>query len=132
MDLEALFDRAENKANEYGAALALAINTKAQLSDALELGGAAEGNAVYVMATANSGVIPGKNEMERKQAIQRAVMTDPACISARRAAKSAEIAHLLMDARTKAIYQQLQVLLAGLNNLSATDFGVLDQPEPAE
>lgn len=117
METVALFKRCEAMADEYANDLALAVSTKAALGDALELVGAAEGNAVYVMASGNEGAIPGKNEMARKQAIQRCLTTDPACRTAKNAAKAAELSFFLAEARTKATYQRLQVLLAGLNNL---------------
>ena len=119
MNLEALFEQCEKVSEEYTEALHSAVNAKATGADALEAVGMAEGNAIHTMATVNGGAIPGTNETARKQSIHRCVSTDPACNAARQAAKAAELAYLLLEARTKALYQHLQVLLAGLHNLSA-------------
>ena len=118
MNLEALFEQCEKVSEEYTEALHSAVNAKATGADALEAVGMAEGNAIHTMAVANGGMIPGSNETARKQSMHRCISTDPACDTARKAAKAAELAYLLVEARTKAIYQQLQVLMAGLNNLS--------------
>ena len=119
MDLEALFQQCEETSEEYAGTLRSTVEAKAQVADALDAINLAEGNAIHTMAVANGGVIPGNNETVRKQSIHRCVTTDPACDSAKQAAKAAELAYFLLEARVKALYQQLQVLLAGLNNLPA-------------